>query len=87
MAKLDPLAAVPEEPEYLLPATREQVAKLSEFIHDAGRYRRALRSFGYDTYPDGGEISTLETEALMMWLMSAARKSLERSAEETAASV
>lgn len=77
MPKVDPLSAVPDQPDFTLTATREQVAKLSELISDAGKYRRALRILGYDVHPDGGELSTLDVEAMQMWLGSASRRSLE----------
>jgi predicted esterase len=87
MAKVNPLSEVQDNPDYLLAASRDQVAKLSELIHDASKYRRALRSFGYDIYPDGGEISTDETDAMMTWLSRATRNALEKALAERGASV
>lgn len=75
------LSTVPDDPDYLLAASREQVNKLSELIADASKYRRALRSLGYDVFPDGGEIDTDSTDALMSWLSTATRRSLEAERE------
>lgn len=87
MARTNPLSVVSDEPDYTLAATREQVTKLSELISDASKYRRALRSLGYDVYPDGGEVGTDDVDAMMSWLSAATRKSLERSLGEQVASV